>query len=87
MSLAGGEDKVVGLVLLQHLPHPFDIIFGVSPVSLCRQVSKVQTFLLAKTNLGNRPADFSRHKRSSSSGRLDIGVIKKEKNNWSRCEL
>ena len=45
-GLARGNDKVFGSVLLQHEPHAFHIVTGVSPVALGIQVAQVQAFLL-----------------------------------------
>ena len=47
-SHAGGDHIVVGLVLLQHQPHRFDIVAGVSPVALGVDVAQPQLRLLAR---------------------------------------
>lgn len=41
VSLAGCEDEIVRLVLLQHAPHALDVIAGVTPVTLGVKVSEV----------------------------------------------
>ena len=40
ICLAGRDDVIVRLVLLQHEPHGFHVIYGVAPVSLRVQISE-----------------------------------------------
>ena len=56
MHDAGGEDEVVGLVLLQHEPHPLHVVPGVAPVPHRVQVTQLETLQLTQVDLGNRPA-------------------------------
>src|SRR4030042_6315436 len=37
MGLAGGNDKIVGFILLQHQPHGYDEIAGIAPIPFCVQ--------------------------------------------------
>ena len=46
--LAGANDKVIGLLLLQHKSHAVDIVPGMAPVAFGVQISKQQTLLLAR---------------------------------------
>ena len=43
MGLAGGDDVVVGLVLLEHQPHGPDVVAGESPVALGVEVAHDQS--------------------------------------------
>src|SRR5579875_675730 len=45
MALAGGNDKVVGLCLLENQPHRFDIVSGKSPVALSVKISQRELVL------------------------------------------
>src|SRR5208283_4645730 len=47
MSLAGGNNVVIGLLLLEHQPHGPDVISGETPVTLRFQIAHHQTFLQA----------------------------------------
>lgn len=46
--LAGANDKVIGLLLLQHKPHAVDVVPGMAPVAFGVQISQQQTLLIAK---------------------------------------
>jgi len=46
--LAGGDDDVVRLVLLQHQVHGLDVVAGVAPVALGVELAKVQVLLHAQ---------------------------------------
>src|SRR6266566_2670434 len=48
MGLAGREDVIVGLGLLQDAPHPLDIVARVGPVALRIQITEKQLLLMAK---------------------------------------
>lgn len=45
--LSRANDKVIGLLLLQHEPHAVHVVAGMPPVALCVQVPQQQTLLLA----------------------------------------
>ena len=51
-SCSGSYHEVVGLGMLEHQPHCFDIFGGVTPVPLCRQIAKSQNILFFSDNLG-----------------------------------
>ena len=42
VRLAGGDDVVVGLVLLEHQPHGLDVVAGEAPVALGVEVAEAQ---------------------------------------------
>ena len=46
--LSGADDKVVGLLLLQHEPHAVHIVAGVAPVALRIHISQQQALLRAR---------------------------------------
>ena len=47
MGFAGGDDVIVGLVLLQHQPHRLDVVAGEAPVALGVEVAEEQLVLQA----------------------------------------
>ena len=59
MLLAGGNDKVVGLFLLQDKPHAFHVVLGVAPVAQGVEVSKVELFLEALGDAACGQCDFA----------------------------
>jgi hypothetical protein len=57
---AGGDDVVVGLVLLQHQPHGADVVAGVAPVALDVDVAEPQ--------LADQPAFDPSHRIGDLAG-------------------
>ena len=45
VRLAGGDDVVVGLLLLEHQPHRLDVVAGEAPVALGVEVAEEQLLL------------------------------------------
>src|SRR5689334_15350541 len=45
VRLAGGDDIIVGLGLLQHEPHRLDIVPGEAPVALRLEIAEVELLL------------------------------------------
>lgn len=72
MGLAGRDDEVVGLVQLQHLPHSFDILRGVSPIALGFEIAEEELFVESSLNTGNSAGDFPGHERLAAAGRLVV---------------
>jgi hypothetical protein len=56
---AGGNDKVFGLVLLQHHPLHAHIVFGVAPVAQGVDVAHVQALFQALADVGQAAGDFA----------------------------
>ncbi len=56
VRLAGGDDVVVGFVLLEHQPHRLDVFLGVPPVALGIEVAQVEVLLLALQDGGDARA-------------------------------
>ena len=55
MRLAGGQDVIVGCLVLQHRPHAFDVVAGESPVALRVEVAEIELLLEAFLDAGLRP--------------------------------
>ncbi len=60
--------------MLHNTPHAFDIIFGVSPVAFCVQVTQIQFVLQANFDSTCRACDFSCYKRFATS----LGFVVKQ---------
>ena len=56
---ARGDHIVVGLLLLEHQPHGFDVFLGIAPITLGIQIAQFQRFLLSKMDFGNSISDFT----------------------------
>ncbi len=44
VGLARRDDEIVGLILLEHLPHGLDILGGVAPVALGVEIAEERAF-------------------------------------------
>src|SRR5262249_1410404 len=58
VALAGRQDKILRLRLLQHPPHALDIIAGKTPVALRLEIAELKHIELVVTDLRQRPADL-----------------------------
>ena len=56
VGLAGRDDVVVGLVLLQHQPHGLDVVAGEAPVALGVEVAEPQLVGQAELDPGHAVA-------------------------------
>ena len=72
MSLAGGDNVVIGLVLLEHHPHGPDVISGETPVALGFEITHDQSFLEPLLDPGGTERDFPSHKRFTTARALVI---------------
>src|ERR1051325_4650461 len=72
MGFAGGDDVIIGLLLLEHQPHGFDVFFGVTPVALRFKVAEVKFVLQAGEDLGDRTGDFAGDEGLAAPRRLVI---------------
>ena len=61
VGLAGGDDVVVGLVLLQHQPHRLHVVAGVAPVALGVEVAQHEVVLQAELDAGHGVGDLAGH--------------------------
>ena len=59
VRLAGGDDVVVGLVLLQHQPHRLDVVAGVAPVALGLEVAEHEVFLQPELDASDGVGDLA----------------------------
>ena len=53
--LPGGDDVVVGLLLLPHQPHGLDIVAGKTPIALRFEVSQIELVLKILGDFGPQP--------------------------------
>ena len=72
MLLACGNDKIFGLVLLEHEPLHLNVIFGMSPVTLGIQVAKVETILKVEADAGQGTGDLAGDKGLAAQGGLMV---------------
>ena len=72
MSLPGGQDLIIGNIVLKHQIHTLDIVTSMSPITFGINVTKVKAFVKSLTNPrhgnGNLPGD----KGGSTTGRLVV---------------
>ena len=58
-GLAGGDDVIIGLLLLQHQPHGAHIVPGETPIPLGVQVAQLQHILQAAANACQGQGDLA----------------------------
>jgi hypothetical protein len=59
VGLAGADDVVVGLVLLEHAPHGVDVVGRVAPVALGVEVAEVELALEAVLDAADGAGDLA----------------------------
>ena len=72
MSLAGGDDVIVGAGLLKHQPHGLDVLAGMAPIALGVQVAEGQVLGAAGKNAGDAGGDFAGDELESAARRFVI---------------
>ena len=72
VRLVGGDDVVVGIVLLEHEPHHVDVLLGVAPVAAGVEVAEVEGLLQAELDPRGRPGDLARDEGLAAAGRLVV---------------
>ena len=72
VGLAGGDDVVVGLVLLQHQPHRLDVVAGVAPVALGVEVAEHDLVLQPELDAGDRVGDLAGHELEPAARALVV---------------
>jgi hypothetical protein len=60
VRLAGRNDVIIGLLLLQHQPHRLDIVAGKAPIPPCIEVPQVKLVLQTVTDAPNRSRRLAR---------------------------
>ncbi len=69
---AGGNDKILGLVLLQHQPLHFHVIPGVAPVAFGFHIAEKKTVLQAKLDARQGTRNLARDKCFTADRRLMV---------------
>src|SRR6185437_16204112 len=72
MSFAGGQNIIVGNILLHNSPHALDIIAGMAPVALGIEVPDVKHILYAQMNARHGAGNLTRDKRLTANRTLMI---------------
>src|SRR6266545_2350166 len=67
MCFAGGDHIIVGLVLLQHQPHRFNVFFGVTLIALSVKIAKIKILLQARLDARSSSGYFSGNKRFAAA--------------------
>src|SRR5271168_3471944 len=69
---SGGDHEVVGLRLLQHEPHRFNIVAGKSPIPLRINISEAELRFLTEVDAGNRIGYLASYEFNASKRRLMV---------------
>src|SRR5213082_3647516 len=68
----GGDDVIIGLVLLQHHPHCLDVILGVAPVALGIEIPEPEFCGALGDDGGNTTGHLARHEVLPATRRFVI---------------
>jgi hypothetical protein len=60
--LARADDKVLGLLQLEHHPHGLDVVLGMAPIALGVEVAEEDGLLLTLGDARHGSGDLTRHK-------------------------
>mmetsp|Transcript_13501 Transcript_13501/g.27564 ORF Transcript_13501/g.27564 Transcript_13501/m.27564 type:complete len:233 (+) Transcript_13501:392-1090(+) len=71
-GLSGGENVIVGSVVLKHHPHPLDVIASMSPITFGVNVSEVQALVQPFVDAGDSHGNFTGDKCGPTTGRLVV---------------
>ncbi len=69
---SGGDDEVVGLVLLQHHPHRLDVVAGVAPVALGVEGAHHELVLQSELDAGRRVGHLAGHELDAAPRTLVV---------------
>ena len=72
MALAGRDDKVVGLVLLQHHPHRAHVVAGEAPVALRVEIAEMERVGEPELDARHAVGDLAGHELEAAARRLVI---------------
>src|SRR5262245_588682 len=70
--LAGRDDEVIGLLLLQYQPFRLDVVAGMAPVALRVEVPEVKAILHPEPDAGEGARDLARDERLAADRRLVV---------------
>ena len=68
--LAGGDDEIFGLLLLQHQPLGLDEVARMAPVALGVEVAEIEAILQAEPDARERARDLACHEGLAARGAL-----------------
>ena len=72
VHLAGRDDVVVRLRLLEHQPHRLDVLLGVAPVAPRVEVAEVEVLALAREDRRDAAGDLAGDERAAAPRRLVV---------------
>src|SRR5215470_798632 len=72
MCFTGRNHVIVWLSLLQHQPHCFHIISGVTPIALCAEVPKIQLVLKSLADPSDGTGNLPSHECFSAARALMV---------------
>src|SRR5262245_62894095 len=72
VRLAGREHEVLGLVLLEHPPHPVDVLAGEAPVALAVEVAELEIGGEPELDAGDAVRDLPGHELEAAPRRLVV---------------
>ena len=72
VGLSGGEDVVIGLILLKHAPHTLDVVAGMAPIALGIDITEVEALVNALMDAGDGGGNLTGDEGLATAGTLVV---------------
>ena len=72
MGLSGGQDVVVGLILLEHAPHTLNVVAGMTPITLGVDISEVEALVNSLVDAGDGGGNLAGDEGTATAGTLVV---------------
>ncbi len=72
VGLSGGQDVVVGLLLLEHAPHTLNVVAGMAPITLGVDVSEVEALVNSLVDAGDGGGNLAGDEGTATAGTLVV---------------
>ena len=72
VGLSGGQDVVIGLLLLKHAPHTLNVVAGMAPITLGVDVSEVEALVNSLVDAGDGGGNLAGDEGTATAGTLVV---------------
>ena len=72
VGLSGGQDVVIGLLLLEHAPHTLNVVAGMAPITLGVDVSEVEALVNSLVDAGDGGGNLAGDEGTATAGTLVV---------------
>ena len=72
VGLSGGQDVVIGLLLLEHAPHTLNVVAGMAPITLGVDVAEVEALVNSLVDAGDGGGNLAGDEGTATAGTLVV---------------